>query len=112
MAYKLMQFRFYGRNNTNNYPSNIDVENLQNGSIFKPYTPITQLGVQFDREESIKFYINDSDIPILAHPYGLFELDLTDKIYITDLKFDLFDSNNQLMVSECSPLIIDIIYKE
>lgn len=111
MAYKLMQFRFYGRGNINNYPANITVENLQNGSIFKSYTPIVQLGVQHDREEPIKFYINNSTNPILAHPYGLFELDLTDKIYITDLKFDLFNGN-VLMVSENSPLIIDIVYKE
>jgi hypothetical protein len=45
MAYRIMQFRYYGRNHENNYPKNISVENIQNGSIFKPYMPIVQLGV-------------------------------------------------------------------
>ena len=111
MAYKLMQFRFYGRGHVKNYPSNITPENIQNGSIFRPYMPIVQLGVQFNRDKPIMFYLNHSRDPILAHPYGLFELDLTDKTFIQDLRFDLFDGT-ELMVSESSPLIIDIVYKE
>ena len=112
MAYRIMQFRFYGRDHVDNYPRGIAPENLQNGSIFRGYTPIVQLGVQFNKEQSIKFYINNSPVPILAHPYGLFELDLTDKTYIHSLKFDLFDKAGKLMVSEGSPLIIDIVYEE
>ena len=112
MAYKIMQFRCYGRNHADNYPSNITIENIENGAIFRKYTPIVQLGVQYNRYQPIKFYINNSEVPILSHPYGLYELDLTDKTFIHSLKFDLFDSNNKLMVSESSPLIIDIVYKE
>jgi hypothetical protein len=58
------------------------------------------------------FYLNDSPDPILSHPYGLFELDLRDKTFIQSLKFDISKLNGQLMVSESSPLIVDIVYKE
>ena len=111
MACRIMQFRFYGDNNKNNYPSNISVNNLTDGTIFNSYLPIIQLGVQFNREESIMFYLNNSNDPILSHPYGLFELDLTDKTYIQALRFNLKDSSNKLMVSESSPLIVDIVYE-
>lgn len=112
MAYKVKQFRFYGENNPNNYPKNLTVNQLGTGSVFKPYTPITQLGVQYDKANPIKFYINGSDNAILSHPYGLYELDLTGLSQILSLTFDIFDSDGNLLVDEDDPLIIDIVYLE
>jgi hypothetical protein len=81
--------------------------------LFNKYTPIVQLGVQYNKNYALPFYINNSPNPILAHPYGLYELDLTNKTYIYSLKFDLYDPiTKKLMVSESSPLIIDIVYEE
>jgi hypothetical protein len=46
MSHKVMQFRYYGENATdNNYPSGINAVNLMTGSIFKDYLPIVQLGI-------------------------------------------------------------------
>lgn len=111
MAYKVKQFRFYGEGHPNNWPRNISVNGLETGSIFRDYAPIVQLGIQYNRGKPIYFYINDSVNPILSHPYGLYELDMTDKTQILSLKFDMFD-NGVLLVNETSPLIVDIVYIE
>jgi hypothetical protein len=44
---KIMQFRFEGFQNVNNYPAFSDYNNiLISGNIFNDYQPITQLGIQ------------------------------------------------------------------
>ena len=44
---KIMQFRFEGFQNANNYPAFSDYNNiLISGNIFNDYQPITQLGIQ------------------------------------------------------------------
>ena len=112
MAYKVKQFRFYGKDHPNNYPKNLTVNQLATGSIFKKYTPIVQLGVQYDKIQPIKFYINGSDNAILSHPYGLYELDLTGLSQILSLSFDIADKDGNLLVDEDDPLIVDIVYLE
>ena len=111
MAYKVKQFRYYGENHPNNWPQNITTNGLKTGSIFRDCVPIVQLGVQYKTNAPIKFYINDSLNPIMSHPYGLYELDLTGKTQILSLKFDIVDGN-ELLVDENNPLIVDIVYIE
>ena len=111
MAYRVQQFRYYGRDNVNNYPSNITVENLKSGSIFKNYTPIVQLGVQFAKNEGLKFYINGSSNPIYTGYYGLYELDLTGMTSIRSLRFDEEQLIKKDFITEEQPLIIDIVYE-
>lgn len=112
MAYKVKQFRYYGEGHQDNWPKNISINNLSTGSIFKDYAPITQLGIQYEKSKPIKFYINDSINPILSHPYGLYELDMTGKTQILALKFDMLDDNGKALVDEKNPLIVDIVYIE
>ena len=109
MAYYVTQFRYYGRNNANNYPANISPENLGNGSIFNNYIPITQLGIQYTKEKPIRFYINGSDSPIITGAYGLYELDLTGKTSIHSLHFEQDQIATEVI--EKNPLIIDIVYE-
>ena len=71
--------------------------------------PIVQLGIQYAKEASIRFYINESINPILSHPYGLFELDLTGRSQVLSLRFDENDIKNE-WVNEKNPIIIDIVY--
>lgn len=111
VAYRVQQFRYYGRDNVNNYPSNISVETLKSGSVFKNYTPIVQLGVQFAKEKGIKFYINGSKNPIYTGYYGLFELDLTGKTSIRSLRFDEEQLIEEGFITENQPLIVDIVYE-
>ena len=108
MSHKVMQFRYYGENATdNNYPSGINAVNLMSGSIFKDYLPIVQLGIQYNSNRPIEFYINGASNPILSHPYGLYELNLEGKSHITGLKFE--DVSTKVSLEK--PLIIDIVYE-
>lgn len=111
MAYKVKQFRFYGEGHEKNWPKDISVNNLSTGAIFRDYAPIVQLGVQYNSAKPIYFYINDSINPILSHPYGLYELDMTGKTQILSLRFDLEDDKG-LLIDEGNPLIVDIVYIE
>lgn len=109
MAYKIQQFRYYGENNADNYPKGLSGAELINGKAFKNTVPIVQLGIQYNKDKPIQFYINDEDMkhPILSHPYGLYELDLTGRSQILSLMFDRNDLGN---VDAENPLIIDIVY--
>ena len=107
MAYSIKQFRYYGDDNENNYPKGLHSTHLINGTAFKDTMPIVQLGIQYAKDATIRFYINESEHPILSHPYGLFELDLTGRSQILSLKFD---RNDLGAVDEDGPLIIDIVY--
>ena len=109
MAYYVQQFRYYGRDNVNNYPSDISPETLGTGAIFRNYTPITQLGVQFAKDAGMKFFINGGQNPIYTGYFGLYELDLTNKTSIKSLHFDK-DQVATLVTPE-TPLIIDIVYE-
>lgn len=71
--------------------------------------PIVQLGIQYAKDMPIRFYINESEHPILSHPYGLYELDLTGRSQILSLKFDKRDLTAD-KVNEKNPIIVDIVY--
>ena len=110
MAKHVQQFRFYSNTAANvNYPREINYRNLSSGSIFANYMPITQLGIQ--SLPGTKFYLNNSEIPVIIGHTGIYELDLSGLSEITALRFDpkslmAIDGNQN------SFLIVDIIYEK
>lgn len=110
MAKQVKQFRFYQHNNTEkNYPSGIHYRNLTSGSIFSDYMPITQLGIQ--SLPGTKFYLNQSQIPIIIGHTGIYELNLEGLSEITSLRFDP-KSIDAISGNANSFLIVDIIYEK
>ena len=109
MAYNIKQFRYYGDDHPDNYPTGLKAGHLINGKAFSNVTPIIQLGIQYAKEAPIRFYINESTNPILSHPYGLFELDLTGRSQVLSLKFDERDLKDEWVKAK-NPIIIDVVY--
>lgn len=111
MAKQVRQFRFYSSSNTagKNYPSNISYYNLVSGSIFADYMPVIQLGVQ--ALPGTKFYLNNSNNPIIIGHTGIYELDLQGLAEITALSFDS-RSVEAISANNNAYLIVDIIYEK
>ena len=113
MAKNIMQFRYYGDNQNQNYPltpTKISRANLSSGNIFSNYYPITQLGIQ--ALPGTKFYLNNGLTPIIIGATGIYELDLEGLTQINQIKFDpkslaLIDPN-----TNHAYLIVDIVYGE
>lgn len=109
MAKEVKQFRFYQTGNTQkNYPSKLDYRSLISGSAFANYMPIVQLGIQ--SLPGTKFYLNNSNNPIIVGYTGIYELSLEGKAEISSLAFDA-KSLEAINGNANSYLIIDIIYE-
>lgn len=119
MAKKIKQFRFYGNQNASNYPSTIvdpgasqSRQVIKNdyldGDIFANYYPIVQLGIQ--ALPGTKFFLNDSQEPVIVGYTGIYELDLSGNITITKLTFDA-DSLDKIEQLNNGILLVDIIYE-
>lgn len=105
MAKKITQFRYYGESHSQNYPN----ENwISNKDIFNNYFPIISLGVQ-SSIPGIKFYVNDSDNPIVIGANGIYELDLTGLSEIHSLRFS--QESIELIKSGSHYLIVDFLYE-
>lgn len=107
---KIMQFRFEGFQNLNNYPAFSDYNAvLTEGNIFHDYGNVYQLGIQ--APPGLRFYLNNSPHPITIGKTGIYELDLGAAGRINSVKFNpldidfFFEQNN-------NRLLIDIIYEE
>lgn len=110
MAKQVKQFRFYQHNSNKNYPLNkINYRNLVSGSLFQDYMPISQLGIQ--SLPGTKFYLNNSNEPIIIGHTGIYELDLEGLAEVTALSFDA-KSIEAVNGNNNSFLIIDIIYEQ
>lgn len=109
MAKAVKQFRFYGEDTDalKNYPTEVNIASLKNGSVFKPYLPILQLGVQ--ALPGTKFYLNDAVEPIIIGHTGIYELDLDIETQISGLQFNS-KSLEIISNNENAYLIVDIIY--
>lgn len=111
MAKRIMQFRYYDKDNVNNQPENISISNLSSftNSIFDGYNTITQLGIQ--ALPGTRFILNNNDDgPIVIGSTGIYELELEGISSIEALRFD----KNSLKSIETSPnvgLIVDIVYE-
>lgn len=109
MAKKVKQFRYYSAQDNKNYPSGINNRNLVAGSIFATYMPVVQLGIQ--ALPGTKFYLNNSNSPIIIGYTGIYELNLEGIAEITSLKFDS-KSIEAIGANSNAYLIVDIIYEE
>lgn len=109
----LKQFRYYGKNNDNNFPSDLDSDKLM-GSAFilqgNEFAPIVALGVQ--TIPGLKFYLNEAIDPIIVGNSGIYQLELINNYEINKLSFDKKSVENLIDDSSNSAyLIIDIIYE-
>lgn len=109
MAKQIKQFRYYNYKNSKNYPTNISITNLASGSIFSKYMPVIQLGIQ--SLPGTKFYLNNSNDPIIIGNTGIYELDLNGLSEITAIKFDTA-SINAIAINQNGYLIVDILYED
>ena len=109
MAKQIKQFRYYKQNNLKNYPTNISIDNLASGSIFSKYMPVIQLGIQ--SLPGTKFYLNNSNDPIIIGNTGIYELDLNGLSEITAISFDRA-SINAISANQNGYLIVDILYED
>ena len=109
MAKQIKQFRYYKQGNLKNQPSNIGISNLNSGSIFSKYMPVIQLGIQ--SLPGTKFYLNNSNDPIIIGNTGIYELNLNGLSEITAIRFDTA-SINTIARNENGYLIVDILYED
>ena len=108
---KIMQFRYEGSNNPNNYPEYKDYNlTLANGNIFNNYKSITRLGIQ--APSGVRFYLNKSKYPITIGKTGIYELDLTGLGYVSSIRFNLQDLETYIDEDITAKMLIDIIYEE
>lgn len=109
MAKQIKQFRYYKQSSLKNYPTNISIANLASGSIFSIYMPIIQLGIQ--SLPGTKFYLNNSNDPIIIGNTGIYELNLNGLSEITAISFDRA-SLNAINTNQNGYLIVDILYED
>lgn len=110
MAKQVQQFRFYSSSDkTKNQPSTISISNIVAGSVFAPYMPITQLGIQ--ALPGTKFYLNNSTNPIIIGYTGIYELDLEGIAEIQSLQFEKKSVEAINNINNAN-LIVDIIYEK
>lgn len=108
MAKQIKQFRFYRDEDERNYPEIITTStNLSSGEVFAKYMPISQLSIQ--ALPGTKFYLNNSNSPIIIGYTGIYELSVNNLAEITSLKFD-YESIMRLNTNKETVLLVDIIY--
>lgn len=110
MAKHIMQFRYYSdEQSDNNQPKDLKAEDLEKGTVFSKYTPITQLGIQ--ALPGTRFYLNGNiEGPVIIGSTGIYELELEGISKINSLKFD-FKSLDLIAKNPNAFLIIDVIYE-
>lgn len=109
MAKQIKQFRYYKQGSPKNYPNNISIANLASGSIFSKYMPVIQLGIQ--SLPGTKFYLNNSNEPIIIGNTGIYELDLNGLSEVIAIAFDR-TSINAIATSQNGYLVVDILYED
>ena len=83
---------------------------LKSGSVFSNYLPILQLGIQ--TIPGVKFYVNNSETPVIVGATGIYELDVDGLTEITNLTFDTTAINLIKSNPSTAYLIVDIIYDD
>lgn len=109
MAKQIKQFRYYEQGSAKNYPSNISAANLASGSIFSKFMPVIQLGIQ--SLPGTKFYLNNSNDPVIIGNTGIYELNLNGLSEITAIEFER-QSINAITANQNAYLIVDILYED
>lgn len=108
MAKQIMQFRYYNdEDNNDNQPGNVTCENFTSGSVFTPYLPFTQIGIQ--TMPGVRMYLNNNTVgPVIIGSTGIYQLDLEGISEITDLYFDT-TSMEMIRDNPGGYLIIDVV---
>lgn len=115
---RIAQFRFRGswiENNgivihPDNYPTNLQQDMLVASNIFRDYGPVSQLGIQ--APPGLRFYLNNSDYPIMVGETGIYELNLENVGRITSIRFDKSDLETFYNHDyQADKLLIDIVYE-
>lgn len=109
MTKQVMQFRYYGKKSEKNYPSGINFQNLRDGTIFTPYCPIKQLGIQ--TMPGVKFSLNRSKDSVIVGSTGIYELNADNLAEISALAFD-YTSLNMIENNDQAYIIVDIMYEK
>lgn len=114
MAKVIRQYRYYGENNSKNWPLNeISPKTLEEGSVFfseEGLGSITQLGIQ--TLPGTIFYLNNAnrDRPTIIGGTGIYELDLEGFSEINSLQFDKASIKNIDEIGSAY-IIVDALYE-
>ena len=111
MAKQVRQFRYYNQSNAQNknYPADLSLRHLVSGSAFSECPHILQLGIQ--SLPGTKFYLNNSNNPVIIGTTGIYELDLQNHGYIHSIRFDPTSLAQYTGGTESDRILIDIIYE-
>lgn len=104
---KITQFRYYGFQNTNNYPRTLSYSDLITGNIFRSLGLVLQIGIQ--AMPGTQFYLNKSNYPITIGSTGIYELNLEGISSLFSIKFTKDSLDN--IDSSGDGLIIDVLYE-
>lgn len=105
------QFRYYGKNNSNNYPSNMTYEALTRQNVFEGYDGIVQMGIQAPRG-TIMYLNRDQKYPIVIGETGIYEINLSNSGgKITAIRFASASLEALDLQGSSGRLLIDIIYE-
>lgn len=107
MAKTIKQYRYYGKDNSKNYPSGITAVDLEQGSIFEEIYPIYQLGIQ--AYPGAKIRLNRNVEEVIVGLTGIYELDVEGRTEIDRLQIDP-DTINKIDNINNAYIIIDVIY--
>lgn len=104
---KITQFRYYAKNNPNNYPFNT-WEHYCSDSSFKSYRPIQSFGIQ--TLPGTRIYLNQSSNPIIIGATGIFEIDCRNTTAILN-SFRIEQSSMETIEQlDNGYLVIDLVY--
>ena len=108
MAKQIKQIRWFGDDDSRNYPSTINANLLQDSEYFQQFSPILQLSIH--TLPGVKVYFNaQQDNPIYVGHSGVYQLDLQDtSAVLWGMHFDPEDLDD--VKNTNVGLIIDLMY--
>ena len=106
----IRQFRYYGKNHKDNFPSNMTYSNLTRSNIFSGYGTITRMGIQAPRG-TVMYLNNEQRYPITIGETGIYEIDLEDYGQIYGIRFEGTSLDALDRQGSTGRLFIDIVYE-
>lgn len=105
MAKQIGQVRWFGANNSNNFPKILVLQDLIAGTIFPKSYPITEITIQAPRGTQV--FINCNTTPITLGTNQLYSLNVDGVAVITSVKFSL----ETISKIKNSTVVIDYTYE-
>ena len=108
---RIAQIRYYGDGDTRNAPADLTAKQLtqNDNGLLKNYGDINQIGIQ--ARPNAEFWLNNSRYSIIMGETGIYELDLRNTGFITDIKFSSSTISVYNKPDNTDRLIIDIVYE-